>query len=211
MTMRVPAFFEDVPEITVLDPLADLLGAAENGRIEYRYVDAVKLAGHSCPTVAGSWLMTAKALAHLYPESAPERGNIRVEVRGAQEDGTEGVAAMIACLITGAAGPGGFKGLAGRHSRRNLLEFGAPIRGRLRFTRLDTQRAVEVDYHPERVPMPPDMKTLIASATAPNASKDARRAFARRWQEWVRTILIDHRDDPQLVELSESREPELTR
>jgi len=49
MTMRVPAFFYDVPEVTVQDPLARLLGAAEHGRIEYGYVDAVRLAGHSCP------------------------------------------------------------------------------------------------------------------------------------------------------------------
>jgi len=32
------------------DPLAELLGAAEGGIVEYRYADAVKLAGHSCPT-----------------------------------------------------------------------------------------------------------------------------------------------------------------
>jgi len=211
MTMHVPAFFEDVPAITVLDPLADLLGAAVQGRIEYRYVDAVKLAGHSCPTVASSWLMTAKALARLYPDSLPERGNIKVEVRGAQDDGAEGVVAMVAGLITGASGAGGFKGIAGRHSRRNLLAFGVPFRGRLRFTRLDTQRAVEANYHPERVPMPPDMKALLASATAPNANEDTRRAFAQRWQEWVRVILIDHRDDPHLVEVNESSEAELTR
>lgn len=203
MTMRVPAFFDDVPEITVQDPLARLLGAAEHGRIEYGYVDAVRLAGHSCPTVASTWLMTARALERLYPDTLPERGNIKVEMRGAQDEGTEGVSAMIAGLITGAAGAGGFRGIAGRHDRRNLLEFGAPIRGRMRFTRLDTQRAVEVDYHPERVPMPPDMKALMANAIAPNASDEARRALASRWQAWVKSILIDHRDDPLLVEVIE--------
>lgn len=31
------------------DPLAEFLGAAEGGLIEYGYADAVKLAGHSCP------------------------------------------------------------------------------------------------------------------------------------------------------------------
>ena len=211
MTMRVPAFFEEVCEITVQDPLAHLLGAAEHGRIEYRYVDAVKLTGHSCPTVATTWLMTAKALARLYPEAPPARGNIKVEMRGAQDEGTEGVSAMIAGLITGAAGAAGFKGIARRHDRRNLLEFGAPIRGRMRFTRLDTQRAVEVDYHPERVPMPPDMKALMANATAPNASDAARRTLARGWQAWVKSILIDHRDDPLLVEVNEREAAESTR
>lgn len=51
--MQLPAFFDEVPAIVVTDPLAETLGAAEGGLIEYRYVDAVKLAGHSCPTVAG--------------------------------------------------------------------------------------------------------------------------------------------------------------
>jgi hypothetical protein len=200
-SMRIPSFFDDVPAIVVRDPLADLLGAAQEGRIVYEYVDAVKLAGHSCPTVASSWLMTAKALAHLYPDALPERGAIKVEVRGAQDEGTEGVSGMIAGLITGAAGAGGFKGIAGHYDRRNLIEFGAPIRGRMRFTRLDTRQAVEVDYHPECVPMPPDTKALMADAMVPSAGDGRRRALARRWQGWVKAILIDHRDDADLVGL----------
>jgi hypothetical protein len=210
MEMRVPAFFDDVATIEVQDPLARLLGAVEDGRIEYRYVDAVKVAGHSCPTVASSWLMTAKALALLYPDSPPERGNIKVELRAAQDAGAEGVSAMIAGLITGAAGAGGFKGIAGRHGRRNLLEFGAAIRGRMRFTRLDTRRAVEVDYHAERVSVPPDLRASLAEATAEDPSAEARDTFARRWQEHVRDILINHRDDPLLVELKECSTAELT-
>ena len=68
--MKTPAFFDAVPTMTVADPLAEALGAADGGAIEYRYVDAVKLAGHSCPTVAGAWLMTRAALARLYPGDA---------------------------------------------------------------------------------------------------------------------------------------------
>ena len=56
----LPDFFAAVPAIVVADPLAALLGAAEGGRLEYRYADAVRLAGHSCPTVAGAWLMARK-------------------------------------------------------------------------------------------------------------------------------------------------------
>jgi hypothetical protein len=207
MTMRVPAFFEVVPPIVVRDPLAALLGAAADGRIEYHYVDAVRLAGHSCPTVASSWLMTGKGLARLYPDALPERGNIKVEVRGAQKEGTEGVGALIAAMITGAAGAGGFKGIAGRYARRELLAFAAPIGGRMRFTRLDTQRAVDVTYHPERVPMPAEMRSLMADALAPDAGADARSALGRRWQAWVGSILIDHADDPLLVEVEETRAP----
>ena len=81
--MRTPSFFDDVAPIEVTDPLAALLGAAEGGRIEYHYLDAVKLAGHSCPTVAGAWLMTRTALARLYPDGSPQRGGLRVELREA--------------------------------------------------------------------------------------------------------------------------------
>ena len=42
--MAFPEFFAHVPTVTLRDPLAELLGAADGGLIEYRYADAVKLA-----------------------------------------------------------------------------------------------------------------------------------------------------------------------
>lgn len=54
MSMQYPAFFDEVEPIVLYDPLAEFLGAATAGRVEYTYLDAVKLAGHSCPTVAGA-------------------------------------------------------------------------------------------------------------------------------------------------------------
>ena len=41
--MAFPEFFARVPAVTLRDPLAELLGAAEGGLIEYRFADAVKL------------------------------------------------------------------------------------------------------------------------------------------------------------------------
>ena len=79
--MQTPAFYDQVRGLTVHDPLAEFLGAAGNGRIEYRYHDAAKLAGHSCPTVAAAYGMTLKALTHLYPDALPQGGGIRVEFR----------------------------------------------------------------------------------------------------------------------------------
>ncbi|HSC00930.1 MAG TPA: hypothetical protein VLE45_13505, partial [Burkholderiaceae bacterium] len=116
--MNTPAFFDAVPAIVVVDPLAEMLGAADRGVIEYRYVDAVKLAGHSCPTVAGAWLTTRAALMRLYPGETPRRGEIRVELRQAIDEGVAGVIASVAGLVTGAANEGGFKGLAGRFARQ---------------------------------------------------------------------------------------------
>jgi hypothetical protein len=197
--MRLPPFFDAAPRIRVRDALAETLGAAEGGIIEYTYADAVKLAGHSCPTVAGAYLMTRAALARLYPGGLPQRGELRVELRDAQDAGVVGVVASVATLITGAAGPGGFKGLAGGHVRRGLLAFGVPMQGELRFTRLDSQASVEVSFHLDALPRTAALPALMQAGLAAGATAQARAAFARAWQERVRAILLDHADDPALV------------
>src|SRR5574340_654324 len=93
----VPAFFDEAPAILVHDALAEFLGAAEGGIVEYRYADAVKLAGHSCPTVAGACMMARAALRALYPDprELPERGEIRVDCRDARDAGVTGVIATV--------------------------------------------------------------------------------------------------------------------
>jgi hypothetical protein len=197
--MTYPEFFAEVPRLTLHDPLAELLGAAENGLIEYSYTDAVKLAGHSCPTVAGAYLMTLRALAKLYPDGHPERGGIRVELKPAQADGTAGVTAAVAGLLTGAAGEGGFKGLAGRFSRRNLLAFAAAIDAEIGFTRIDSGACATVTYHPEVVPPSPELQELMPKLLSGAASAADKTEFGRLWQMRVKRILIDHFDDPELV------------
>jgi formylmethanofuran dehydrogenase subunit E len=203
--MSYPDFFAAVPRVTLHDPLAERLGAAENGLIEYGYTDAVKLAGHSCPTVAGAYLMTLKALATLYPDGLPERGGIQVELSAAQADGVAGVTAAVASLLTGAAGEGGFKGLGGRYSRRNLLVFAADIDTDLRFTRLDTGARVSVAYHPETVPAPPELQALMPKLLAGTTSVAEETEFGHLWQARVKRILIDHFDDPELVVCRETQ------
>ena len=197
--MSYPAFFDAVARITLYDPLAEFLGTAGSGRIEYGSLDAVKLAGHSCPTVAGAYLMTRQALGRLYPDSLPERGGIRVEFGTAQSDGVTGVIAAVTGLLTGAAGEGGFKGLAGRYSRRNLLAFAAGNAAEIRFSRLDTGARVAVAYHPEVVPAPPELQALMPKMLAGGASDVERAEFGRLWQMRVKRILIDHCDDPALI------------
>ena len=176
--MQTPAFFDAVPPIVVVDPLGETLGAAEGGVLEYRYVDAVKLTGHSCPTVAGAWLMTRTALARLYPQELPRRGEVQVELRQALDVGVAGVIASVAALITGAANEGGFKGLAGRFARNGRLRFGVAMTGEIRFTRLDTHQAVELAHRPQVVPRPATLPTLMAQALTPGADPAARKAFA---------------------------------
>jgi hypothetical protein len=176
-----------VLSITLRDPLAELLGAAPGGLLSYSYADAVKLAGHSCPTVAGAYRATCEALARLYPGETPVRGSVRVEVRGAAGDGVVGVIAMVAGYITGAAGEGGFKGIAGHYARRGLLVFEAPISAQLRFTRLDTGASVQADL-PE-APPDEDIKRLLRNALVPGSSPAHREAFARAWQGRVAHVL----------------------
>jgi hypothetical protein len=200
--MQQPDFFRDVRRITVRDPLADFLGAAEGGLIEYGYEDAVKLAGHSCPTVASAYLSSCHALAALYPDQPPERGGVRVSFGSRLEDGVTGVTASIVTLLTGAAQDGGFKGIAGRFVRRGLQDFAAEIPLAMRFTRLDTGAGVDVQSDLSSVPSDAQMPELMACCLRGDASGDTLRRFAALWQERVRRILIDHADDPAVFRIS---------
>lgn len=196
--MKLPDFFNSVRPITLYDPLAELLGAAQDGVVTYNYADAVRLCGHSCPTVAGAYLMTLTGLARLYGHDTPQRGNIKVEFRDEQDSGVTGVMANVAGLVTGAAGDNGFKGLGGLHDRRNLLFFGCNIDGTMRFQRLDTQAAVTLEYHPEIVPGDPGVMHLLPGILTGGAQDDDKEAFAQGWQDRVRRIL-EQIDNPALV------------
>jgi len=197
--MNHPAFYDQAPSITLRDPLAGFLGAAEDGLLDYHYIDAVKAAGHSCPTVASAWLMTVRALAALYPNDIPARGAVRVDFRQSATSGVTGVIANIVTLLTGATHDTGFKGLAGRFDRRGLLFFDAAVSGEIRFTRKDTGAAVDVSAHLEHVPGNPRTGELMGACLTGHASAEMQREFAQLWQERVRAILIDYARDPRVI------------
>ncbi len=198
--MAFPDYFAQIPPLALRDPLAEALGAAEQGLMTYRYEDAVKLTGHSCPTVAGAWLMAMRGLSILYPApTLPERGQIRVDMRDHESTGTTGVVANVLGLITGAAGDGGFKGLGGTHDRRGLLNFGVAQAAPVKLSRIDTGAAVALDYDPDIVPPSPELPGLMARVVAGTANAEERAAFAHLWRERVRRILIDHAGDPELI------------
>ena len=199
--MSVAAFFADAPVIRLADPLAGFLGASADGVLEYSYLDAVKLAGHSCPTVAGAYLATVRALQHLYPQQLPQRGGIAVSFSAAQDEGVTGVMAAVVGLLTGAAAEGGFKGIAGRFVRRDLLRFGVAQPQVLRFVRLDNGAGVDVAINLQRVPAAPELRELLAEALEEDATPAQRRVFAELWQLRVRQILIERAEDPLLIEL----------
>ena len=125
--MHYPGFFDDAPRIVMRDPLAALLGAADDGLLEYCYLDAVRLAGHSCPTVAGAYLMARAAVEALYPNEPAERGGIAIRMAAAEHEGVTGVTAQVLTLITGAAADNGFHGIGGHFVRQSLLSYPAAI------------------------------------------------------------------------------------
>ncbi|MDE2401847.1 MAG: hypothetical protein KGL90_09300 [Burkholderiales bacterium] len=200
--MQFPEFFEAAPRITVRDPLAAFLGAPPDGIIEYCYADVVKLAGHSCPTVASAYLMTRAALAALYPDALPARGGIRVEVRKDRLEGVTGVVANVVSFLTGAADDTGFKGIGGRFDRRRLIAFDVDMPAQIRFTRVDTAQAVSVSARIDRVPADPRLAGLMPRCLDGTATAEDVTLCQFLWQGRVRTLLLEHADDAQTIVVS---------
>lgn len=196
------AFFAEAPRVTVHDALAELLGAADGGLIEYGYEDAVRLAGHSCPTVAGAWLMARAALRALYPDGPAERGGVAVTMSAAEAEGTTGVIAQVFTLLTGAAANNGFHGIGGRFARHGLLHYdGGHPDAVASVRRTDTGTTVDVSMDLSSVPPAPQMRALMMQVLAPEASPAVRSAFAQVWQDRVRRLLLQHADDPAVIRI----------
>ncbi|WP_298579526.1 hypothetical protein [uncultured Luteimonas sp.] len=199
--MGFPAFFEQAPVLRLHDGLAELLGAPSDGVIEYRYADAVRLAGHSCPTVAGAWLCARAGLRALYGEALPERGHVAVSLPETEDAGVSGVIGQVLTLVTGAAGAGGFKGLAGHHVRAGLLRYGEAGIDALRLRRRDSGQVVEVTLDTSPVPVEPDQRNLFALVVHGQAEAAQQRRLADAWQARVRRLLLEHADDPAVVQV----------
>ncbi|MDN5864698.1 MAG: FmdE family protein [Gammaproteobacteria bacterium] len=203
--MSCPDFFDQAPVIRMHDALAAFLGAAEGGIMEYRYADAVRLAGHSCPTVAAAFLMTRAALRALHEDSLPERGGVEVAFGDSLADGVTGVMANVVGLIAGAAQEGGFKGLGGHYDRRGLLRFEVPMEGTIRFRRTDNGEAVEVSVHTDVVPADPQTFPLLRRCVAGEASAGEHSMFRALWQDRVRRMLLDFADNADLITVAPVR------
>ena len=203
--MDYPDFFFKAPTITLRDPLAAFLGVSKSGVMTYAYADAVKLAGHSCATVAGAYLMVRNGLSHLYGGEMPERGGVEVYMRDSRDRGTTGVIAAVATLLTGAAPETGFGGIGAhrRFTRRDLLHFDAPIDGLLALRRCDNGRGVVLDLETAVVPAATEMQILLPRVMAEQADEDEQARFAALWQARVEQMLVKHADDPDLVQIRE--------
>lgn len=199
--VQFPSFFDRVPRLLVRDPLAELLGTAEGGLLEYGYVDAVRLAGHSCPTVATAYVLGHRALGLAYPDALPERGGVQIELAEPLEAGVTGVIASVLTLLTGAAASGGFKGIGGRFTRRGLQRFGVELPLMFRLTRLDTGVTVDAGADTARVPADPELAGLMQRGLGGGADAEGQGRFASLWQDRVRRLLLEHWDDPEVFSL----------
>ena len=187
--MTYPQFFDKIPTIILKDDLASFLGAFEDGIIEFSYLDLVKSAGHSCPTVLGAYLITSEGLKALYEDEIPKRGEIIVEFKEKQNDGVAGVIGNVIMNITGATTTNGFKGINGKFDINYLMKFEQDINGAsVRFTRVDTQKSVDVFYDASSIKAHEDMNFLMQKSFQGSATKEEKIEFGKLWQERVEMI-----------------------
>ncbi len=191
-------FFDKVQPIKLTDPLAAVLGAVEEGAVfEYHYSDAVKLSGHSCPAVSGAFKMTEIALNKLYGDDIPVRGNIRVVMQGAEDNGANGPISQVISFITGAAGTVGFTGLQGKFSRYKLLTFDAEhptargLTAEAEFERMDSGKKIRIRYNSGLLPGSAEMVQLIPLVISGQASKEQLSRFGDLWQGRVEQVLLN--------------------
>ena len=201
-----PDFFDLVETIKLKDPLAYILGSMDEGEVfVFKYADAVKLAGHSCPAVSGAYKITARALSALYGDEIPMRGEIKVAVMGKATDMAYGPMSQVISLITGAAPITGFAGLGRKYGRRNLLVFDEENfkYNTFIFQRMDNKKTVEVTYNSDLVPEDPELGEFASLAISGQATEEEKKIFQKAWQAKVRRVLLEDKNIPGLFEVRE--------
>lgn len=192
--MKYPNFFNNIETIKLQDNLSNFLGTFEDGIIEFTYLDIVKMAGHSCPTVLGAYLCTLAGLKELYHDSIPVRGEIKVSFKENMQDGVAGVIGSVIANITGATTDYGFKGINKKFNRTNLMFYNSDIKSSVKFTRLDTNQTVDVYYNPSTVLPEPNQQELMGKIMRKTASKDEESLFKILWQKRVENIYLNKQE-----------------
>lgn len=207
-------FIREAGPIRLREPLAEILGAfEEDGAIlEYSFTDAVKMAGHSCPSVAGAFLCCQEALDRLYPgDDMPVRGEIAVTVYGGPDEAAYGAMSQVISLITGAAPATGFKGLGGSFVRKDLLTFSPakpdPAAISFEFKRLDTDQAVLAKFYPWAIPFPEEkgrrLGELLGKVVSGAGSSEEKKEFRDLWMEKIEWMLAERRDIQNWLKVDE--------
>lgn len=189
------SFLDRVPALELRDPLAEVLGELAPGEtFRYEFADAVRLAGHCCPTIAGAWLVAVAGLEALYGKAPGVRGEIAVTVGGDPDDGSAGPVSQVLAFVTGAAPETGFRGLMGKWKRNDLLGFDPTLVGWVRFRRTDDGSHVDVAYDPHPVPAAPELGGLMTKVLTGKATPEERTRFGELWQARVEAILTGPRE-----------------
>ena len=197
----ITVFESGVFEDGVFDSSIDTGTVFEDGVYEITFLEVVKAAGHSCPTVAGAYLITLEGLKALYPDSRAVRGEIKVEFRDPLEEGVAGVIGNVVSQITGATEKSGFKGLAGKFARHSLMKFNANINSSIRLTRADSGKSVDVYYDPSSIGGSPKMQQLMQKMMGGMANKEEIKEFGALWQDRVKRIFENKTSVIKVVEL----------
>jgi len=199
--MIYPDFFDSIESVKVQDPIAEILGACEGGQYDISYLDVVKSAGHSCPTVAGAYIMTTQAMAILYPNERIVRGNVDVSFQEDLEEGVAGVVGNVISHITGATDKSGFKGLGGKFARHSLMHYNSNINSSARFRRIDNGKSVDVNYTHNNISADPKMMPLMQKILSNQATDDEKKLFGELWQDRVKRIFENVDKVVEVIEL----------
>ena len=147
--------------------------------------------------VAAGWTMTRQALETLYPnEEVPMRGQIAIEMPGAEDEWNIGVIGEVMMYITGASPKTGFSGSIFKDNpltiRKNKMVYTeepvgtAPPAMEFIFTRMDTGKSVAVSWNIALV-QPPTNEKLLAEpaqklATGAATPEEAEK-FIKDWND----------------------------
>ncbi len=208
-------FIQQVEPIKLKEPLAKTLGAftSDEAILEYSFIDAVKLAGHVCPTVTGAYMICQEALARLYEGEIPVRGEITITVYGEPDESVYGVMGQVFSLLTGAAPQTGFKGLWNKFKRKDLLKYvSEKIDSEAMsflFERADRQQSVLISFYPQKIPFPTDkamrMKELLEKVIWEAANDREQREFQDLWIERVKLMIVERKDIDIWLKIDERR------
>ena len=190
--MEYPTFYDKVEKIILKDELSEFLGATKDGIIEITYLDCVKLAGHSCPTVASSYILANEAIKYLCKKDIPLRSSLKIEFKESKESGVNGVIANILTLILGSFDSGGFSGIGTRFKKRDLLFFNNKNqKGSIKFTNIYTNEFIECNIDTSVVPANKQMQELMQKALLKVASDEEIEQFKKMWQSRVENMLLN--------------------
>jgi len=186
------SFYADAPAIRVVDPMVNLVGSTVGAQdtLTIHLSDIALYTGHVCPGVASGYMLTRAALAALYPESLPERGQIRV------------AASKPACWLDVASYITGARGAWGRAEIDNVNDLvvdpalQSEGEGHLVvvFQRKDTGAAVKAIFNVEQIMSTEQHEGFKAFHTRVldgTASEQEKQETWSQIQSLVRAVLLD--------------------